>query len=80
MNTKIWLFIGLIVLMLLIMIILIFLEAIDIIDEDTGRIIFVCTVIPPLGLLLLITYCLILLHNLCSKHKDKIRKFLRIKN
>ena len=79
MSTDVWILIGVIVLMLLILAIIVFLESIDIIDEDTGRIIFVCTVIPPLGLLLLITYCLILLHNLCSKHKDKIRKFLKIK-
>ena len=47
--------------------------------EDTGRIIFVCAVIPPLGLLLLIAYCFILFHDLCERHKDKIRNFLGIK-
>ena len=79
MNAKTWLMIGLLILMLLILATVVLLEAIDIIDEDTGRIIFVCAIIPPLGLLLLIAYCFILFHDLCERHKDKIRKFFGIK-
>ena len=48
-------------------------------DEDNGKIIFVCLAVPPIGLLLLIVYCFILFGDFCAKHKDKIRKFLRIK-
>ncbi len=80
MSVKVWLIIGLLILMLLILAIIVFLDAIDIIDEDTGVIIFVCAIIPPIGLLLLIIFCFALFHDLCEKHKDKIRKFLRLKN
>lgn len=79
MNAAIWLFIGLIALALLALTIIVFLEAIDAIDEETGQIIFVCIAIPPIALVLLIAYCYTLLYDLCEKHKDKIRKFLRIK-
>ena len=80
MNAAIWLFIGLIALMLLALAIIVFLEAIDAIDEETGQIIFVCVAVPPIILVLLIAYCYTLLYDLCEKHKDKIRKFLRLKN
>lgn len=79
MNAAIWLFIGLIVLMLLALTIIVFLEAIDAIDEKTGQIIFVCVAIPPITLVLLIAYGYTLLYDLCEKHKDKIRKFLKLK-
>ena len=74
-----WLMIGVVVFMLLDFAIVILLESIDIIDEDNGKIIFVCLAVPPIGLLILIVYCFILFGNFCAKHKDKIRKFLRIK-
>lgn len=79
MNIKVWLMIGLLILMLLILAVVVFLEAIDIIDSDTGVIIFVCAIFPPIGLLLLIIFCFASFHDLCEKHKDKIRKFLRLK-
>ena len=79
MNIKVWLMIGLLILMLLILAVVVFLEAIDIIDTDTGVIIFVCAILPPIGLLLLIIFCFASFHDLCEKHKDKIRKFLRLK-
>ena len=79
MNAAMWLFIGLITLALLALTIIVFLEAIDAIDEETGQIIFVCVAVPPIALVLLIAYCYTLLYDLCEKHKDKIRKFLRIK-
>lgn len=79
MNVAIWLFIGLIVLMLLALTIIVFLEAIDAINEETGQIIFVCVTVPPIALVLLIAYGYTLLYDLCEKHKDKIRKFLKIK-
>ena len=79
MNAAIWLLIGLIVLMLLALAIIVFLEAIDAINEETGRIIFVCVAVPPIALVLLIAYGYTLFYDLCEKHKDKIRKFLRLK-
>lgn len=74
-----WLMIGVVVYMLLAFTIVIFLGSIDVIDEDNGKIIFVCLAVPPIGLLLLIVYCFILFGDFCAKHKDKIRKFLQIK-
>ena len=80
MNAAIWLFIGLIALALLALTIIVFLEAIDAIDEETGQIIFVCIAVPPIALVFLIAYGYISLSEFCEKHKDKIRKFLRLKN
>ena len=80
MNAAMWLLIGLIALALLALTIIVFLEAIDAIDEETGQIIFVCVAVPPITLVLLIAYCYKLLYDLCKKHKDKIRKFLKIKD
>ena len=80
MNAAIWLFIGLIALALLALTIIVFLEAIDAINEETGQIIFVCIAIPPIALVLLIAYGYTLFHDFCEKHKDKIRRFLRIKD
>lgn len=79
MSTDVWILIGVIVLMLLILAIIVFLEAIDAIDENTGYVIFVCIMVPPIALVFLIAYGYTLFRNLCEKHKDKIRKFLRIK-
>lgn len=74
-----WLMIGVGVYMLLAFTIVIFLESIDVIDNNSSKIIFVCLAVPPIGLLLLIVYCFTLFDDFCAKHKDKIRKFLRIK-
>lgn len=52
-----WLMIGVVVYMLLAFTIVMFLESIDVIDEDNGKIIFVCLAVPPIGLLILIVYC-----------------------
>ena len=79
MNAKVWLIIGLLILILLILAIVVFLEAIDIIDEGTRVITFVCVIFPPLGLFFLIVFCFVSFYDLCEKHKDKIRKFLRLK-
>lgn len=80
MSTDVWILIGVIVLMLLILAIIVFLESIDVIDYDTGQIISICVAIPPIALVFLIAYGYILLSGFCEKNKDKIRKFLRIKN
>lgn len=80
MSTDVWILIGLIILMLLILAIIVFLESIDVIDYNTGEILFICIMIPPIALVFLIAYGYILLSGFCEKHKDKIRKFLRIKN
>ena len=79
MSTDVWILIGVIVLMLLILAIIVFLESIDVIDYDTGQIIFICVMIPPIALVFLIAYGYISLSELCKKHKNKIRKFLRLK-
>ena len=74
-----WLMIGVGVYMLLAFTIVIFLESIDVIDNNSSKIVFVCLAVPPIGILILIVYCFILFGDFCAKHKDKIRKFLRIK-
>lgn len=79
MSTDILILIGVIALMLLILAIITVLESIGVIDDDTGQILFVCIMIPPIALVFLITYGYISLYEFCEKHKDKIRKFLRIK-
>ena len=79
MSTDVWILIGVIALMLLILAIITVLESIGVIDDDTGQIIFICVAIPPIALVFLITYGYILLSELCKKHKNKIRKFLRLK-
>lgn len=80
MSTNVWILIGVIVSMLLILAIIVFLESIGVIDYNTGEILFICIMIPPIALVLLIAYGYTLFSDLCEKHKDKIRKFLRIKD
>ena len=80
MSTDVCILIGVIVLMLLILAIIVFLESIDVIDYDTGQILFICIAIPPIALIFLIAYGYISLFEFCKKHKDKIRKFLKIKD
>ena len=40
----------------------------------------VCVVVFPVGIFLLVCISLVELYNFLNKHKDKIRKFLRIKD
>lgn len=80
MSTDVWILIGVIALMLLILAIITVLESIGVIDNDTGQILFICITIPPIALVFLIAYGYISLYEFCEKHKDKIRKFLRLKN
>ena len=80
MSTDVWILIGVITLMLLILAIIIVLESIGVIDYDTGQILSICIAIPPIAIVFLIAYGYISLFEFCKKHKDKIRRFLRIKN
>ena len=80
MSTDVWILIGVIVLMLLVLAIIVFLESIDVIDYDTAEILLICILIPPIALVFLIAYGYISLSEFCEKHKDKIRKFLKLKN
>ena len=80
MSTDVWILIGVIILMLLILAIIVFLESIGVIDYNTGEILFMCIMIPPIALVFLIAYGYISFSEFCEKHKDKIRRFLRIKN
>lgn len=57
----------------------IFLDAIDVVDGKFSGFIILCIMVPPV-ILIFILYCIIIwFYDLCEKHKDKIRKFLRIK-
>lgn len=56
-----------------------FLAAIDVIKDDLAISLTVCVVIFPLGIISLICMSLAALYDFLHKHKDKIRKFLRIK-
>ena len=80
MSTDAWILIGVIVLMLLVLAIIVFLESIDVINTDTAEILLICILIPPITLVFLIAYGYISLSEFCKKHKDKIRKFLKLKN
>ena len=80
MSTDVWILIGVIALMLLVLAIIVLLESIDVINTDTAEILFICIMIPPIALVFLIAYGYISLSEFCEKHKDSIRKFLRIKD
>ena len=56
-----------------------FLAAIDVIEDDLGLILTICIIVFPLGIIILICISLVKLYDFLHKHKDKIRKFLRIK-
>ena len=60
-------------------IIAIFLDAIDVVDGNISGFIVLCIAMPPVLLVAVIMYIIIHFHKLCVKHKDSIRKFLRIK-
>ena len=56
------------------------LAAIDVVEDDLAIALIVCVVIFPLGIISLICISLAALYDLLHKHKDKIRKLLKIKN
>ena len=56
-----------------------FLAAIDVVEDDLAIALIVCVVMFPLGIIVLICMSLAALYDFLHKHKDKIRKFLRIK-
>ena len=55
------------------------LAAIDVIEGDFAIVLTVCITVFPLGIIILICISLVKLYDFLHKHKDKIRKFLRIK-
>ena len=55
-----------------------FLSAIDIIEPEFAFILTVCIIVFPLGIIVLICVFFMKLYNFLNKHKDKIRKFLKI--
>ena len=55
------------------------LAAIDVVEDDLAIALIVCVVMFPLGIIVLICMSLAALYDFLHKHKDKIRKFLRIK-
>lgn len=55
------------------------LAAIDVIEDDFAIVLTVCVTVSPLGIIVLICISLSKLYDFLHKHKDKIRKFLRIK-
>ena len=59
-------------------IISVFLDAIDVVDGEFSGFIVLCIAIPPILIVTVIMYIIIQFHKLCTKHKDKIRKFLKL--
>ena len=57
-----------------------FLAAIDVIEDDIAIVLTVYVTIFPLGIIVLICMSLAMLYDFLHKHKDKIRKFLKIKD
>lgn len=76
MNTLLIIWISAIVLS---SILAIFLDAIDVVDGSIGGFIVLCIMMPPVILIFILYYSIILFHDLCVEHKDKIKKFLRLK-
>ena len=56
------------------------LAAIDVIEDDLGLMLTLCIIVFPLGIIVLVSISLAALYDLLHKHKDKIRKFLKIKD
>ena len=56
-----------------------FLAAIDVIEDEDAFVLSVCVIVFPLGILVLTWEFLTKLYNFLNRHKDVIRKFLRIK-
>lgn len=57
----------------------VFLDAIDVADGSVTGLVALCIVVPPAAILCIIILVVNLFHRFCAKHKDKIRKFLKIK-
>ena len=64
---------------IMIAIIAFFLAAIDVIEDEDAFVLSVCVIVFPLGILVLTWEFLTKLYNFLNRHKDVIRKFLRIK-
>lgn len=60
-------------------IIAILLDAIDVVDVEISGFVVLCIMMPPVILIFILYYSVIWFHDLCEKHKDKIRKFLKLK-
>ena len=56
------------------------LAAIDVVEDDLAIALIVCVVMFPLGIISLICMSLAALYDFLHKNKDKIRKFLKIKD
>ena len=56
-----------------------FLSAIDIMDDSSAFVLTVCVVVFPFGIFVLICVSFMKLYEFLHKHKDKIRKFLKLK-
>ena len=61
-------------------IIALFLDAIDVVDVEISGFVVLCIMMPPVILIFILYYSVIWFHDLCVEHKDKIRKFLKIKD
>lgn len=57
-----------------------FLSAIDVIEPEEAFVLTVCIIVFPLGILVLTWVFFTKLYSFLNKHKDKIRKFLKIKD
>ena len=57
-----------------------FLSAIDVIEDEDAFVLTVCIVVFPLGIFVLTCAFFMKLHIFLYKHKNKIRKFLKIKD
>lgn len=66
------------IVVILSVVISVFLDAIDVVDGNTSGFIVLCIAIPPVLIVAVIMYIIIQFHKLCTKHKDKIRKFLKL--
>lgn len=68
------------IVVILSVVISVFLDAIDVVDGNISGFIVLCIAMPPILIVAVIMYIIIQFHKLCTKHKDKIKKILRIKN
>ena len=57
-----------------------FLAAIDVVKDDLAIALIVYVIVFPLGIIVLICISLAAIYDLLHKHKDKIRKLLKIKD
>ena len=74
-----WYWILWMIVSIMIAIIAFFLAAIDVIEDEDAFVLSVCVIVFPLGILVLTREFLTKLYNFLNRHKDVIRKFLRIK-